>query len=323
MVFIVAVPLLALAKVVRIERALLGRELKVVTLPRDGLDKPRGVEAIAAEPAGWLCGEPDPRFAEFDRIRPARPEFLRRVIVLRPGHPCRLDAGARTDRIERDAVGPGLERKRFDKSLDSVLDRAVRDLLFVAAKARAACDADDVASALRFHLIPRSVRTIEESADTDVDLTRPFFRRGRVKRNQRHVDRIMHHHIQPPPAIHNLLHHALALGKVGNIGADGLKVCAVGGEVSGAACKLIITDVRHTHPRARESKRPGDSPSQAACRAGYKDHSVSRWHRHCWSLQILSLNLRAGFQVWTAPGGKLSREANVSIKFQAARPISP
>ena len=245
------------------------------------------------------------------------------MIVLRPGHTCRLDTGAWTDRIERDVVGPGLERKRLDKSLDSMLDRAVRDLLFVAANAGAACDADDVASALRLHLIPRSVCAIEESADTDVDLTGPFFRCGRVKRHQRHVDRILHHHIQPPPAIHNLLHHALALGKVGNIGADGLKVCAVGGEVSGAACKLIITDVRHTHPRARESKRPGDSPSQAACRAGYKDHSVSWWHRHCWSLQILSLNLRAGFQVWTAPGGKLSREANVSIKFQAARPISP
>src|SRR2546425_1977227 len=283
MVFIVAVPLLALAKVVRIERDLLGRELKVVTLPRDGLDKPRGVEAIAAEPAGWLCGEPDPRFAEFDRIRPARPEFLRRVIVLRPGHPCRLDAGARTDRIERDAVGSGLERRRFDNSLDPVLDRAVRNLLFVAANARAACDADDVASALRFHLIPRSIRTIEESADTDVDLTCPFFRCGRVKRHQRHVDRIMHHHIQPPPAIHNLLHHAFALGEVSNIGAAGLKVCAVSGEVSGAARKFVLTNVRHADPRAREAKRPGDSPSQAACRAGYKDNSVSWQHRYFWS----------------------------------------
>src|SRR2546422_1271624 len=261
MVFIVAVPLLALAKVVRIERDLLGRELKVVTLPRDGLDKPRGVEAIAAEPAGWLCGEPDPRLAEFDRIRPAGPEFLWCVIVLRPGHPCRLDPGTRTDRIERDAVVPGLERKRFDKSLDSVLDRAVRDLLSVAANAGAACDANDVASALRLHLIPRSVRTIEESADTDVDLPCPFLRCGRVKRHQRHVDRIVHHHVQPLPAIHNLLHHALALGKVGNIGSEGLKVYPVGGEVTGAARELVITNVRHAHPRARGAKRPCDSPS--------------------------------------------------------------
>src|SRR2546428_7524153 len=136
--FVVAVPFLARPKIVRIQRDLLGRELKVVTLLRDGLDKPRGVEAIAAEPAGWLCGEPDPRLAEFDRIRPAGPEFLWCVIVLRPGHPCRLDAGAWTDRIERDAVGPGLERKRFDKSLDAVLDGAVGDLLSVAANAVAA-----------------------------------------------------------------------------------------------------------------------------------------------------------------------------------------
>src|SRR2546425_10528171 len=186
MVFIVAVPLLALAKVVRIERNLVGSELKVVTLPRDGRNERRGVETIAAKPAGWLRGEPDPRFAEFDRIRPARPEFLRRVIVLRPGHPCRLDAGARTDRIERDAVGPGLERKRFDKSLDAMLDRAVRNLLCVAANARAACDADDVVSAVRFHLIPRSIRTIEVTTDTDVDLTGSFFRCVRIKRHQRH-----------------------------------------------------------------------------------------------------------------------------------------
>src|SRR2546427_7466512 len=164
--FVVAVPFLARPKIVRIQRDLLGRELKVVTLLRDGLDKPRGVEAIAAEPAGWLCGEPDPRFAEFDRIRPARPEFLRRVIVIHPGHTGRLDAGAWTDRIERDAVGPGLERKRFDKPFHPVLDGAVRDLLFVAADARPAGDADDVASALRFHLVPRSICAIEESAET-------------------------------------------------------------------------------------------------------------------------------------------------------------
>src|SRR2546425_3943102 len=164
LICIVSVPLAAGAKILRIQRDLFGRKLEGVAFPRDGLDKPRGVKAITAEPARRLRAEPYPRFAEFDRIRPACSQSLQRLIVLSPGHPRRLDAGAGTDRIERDVVWPGLERQRFDKSFHPVLDGAVRDLLFVTAKTRSAGDADDVASTLRFHLLPHGVCAIEQPA---------------------------------------------------------------------------------------------------------------------------------------------------------------
>ena len=168
----------------------------------------------------------------------------------------------------------GFERQRFDKSFDSVLDRAVGDLLFIAANTGAACDADDVAPALRFHLIPNGVRAIEQSADADIDLACPLFRRRRFKRNQRHVNRIMHHDIQPLPAIYDALHQALALGKTGNVGAAGLKLGTISGKVSSAARKFVVANVCYANFRARDAERPGDSPSQAARRPGYKSYAI-------------------------------------------------
>jgi len=102
---------------------------------------------------------------------------------------------------------------------------------------------------------------IEQPAEADSKLACPFFRRGRFKCHQRHVDGIVHHHVNPPAAIHNLPHHILARGEVGHIGAESLKVRPVGGEVTGAARELVITNVRHAHPRAGDAKRPCNSPS--------------------------------------------------------------
>src|SRR5437899_2181376 len=317
LICIVSVPLVAGAKIFRIQCDLFGRKLKVVAFPRDGLDQPRGVKAITAEPAGRLRAEPYPRFAEFDRLRPTRPQWLRRLIIFCPGHPRRLDAGAGTDRVERDIVGPGLERQRLDKPFHPVLDGAVRDLLFVAADARPAGDADDVASTLRFHLLPRGVCAIEQPADADSKLPCPFFRRRRLKCNQRHVDRVVDYHVQPPPAVNNLLHHALALGEVGNIGAEGLKACTVGGEVTAATREFVITNVRHAHPRARDAKRPCDSPSQTPGRAGDEGNAVLvELHRellsHRGSSAFCGQPARSVLRARTAPGPYLASRCRLS-----------
>src|SRR5207302_5341594 len=193
LISLTAVPLLARAKIIRIERDFFRLELEVVPLPRDGLDENRGVETTSGEPTGWLRGEPHPRFTEFDRIGPCRSQVRRGSIVLGPGESCRFDAGARTDGIERHVVIFRFKRQCFDEPFDSVLDRAVRDLLFIAADTGAACDADDVASALGFHLIPNGVRAIEHSAYADIYLPSPLLRSGRFKSNYRYVSRVMHH----------------------------------------------------------------------------------------------------------------------------------
>src|SRR5262249_27694536 len=168
------VPFLARTKIVRVSRDLVNRELEVVAFAGDGLDERRGVEAIAAEAAGRLGGEPDPRLAEGDRVRPSGLELRGRPVELRPGQTGRLDAGAGADRVDGDVVRSGLERERLHEPLDAVLDRAVRDLLPVAAEARAARDADDVAAALRPKLRPRGVGAVEHATEADVDLARPF-----------------------------------------------------------------------------------------------------------------------------------------------------
>ena len=106
-----------------------------------------------------------------------------------------------------------------------------------------------------------------------------MIRRRRFKCNQRHVNRIVHHDIQPLPAIDDPLHHALALGKIGHVGAASEKLCAVGGKVSSATRKFGVADVCHAHVRARDAERPGDSPSQAARGAGDKGNAISLQHR--------------------------------------------
>src|SRR2546426_805878 len=83
----------------------------------------------------------------------------------------------------------------------------------VAAEPRAARDADDVAAALRLHLSPDRIGAVEQSADADIDLTRPFLRRERIESDQGHIDGVVHHNIEAAPATHDRLHHAFASGE--------------------------------------------------------------------------------------------------------------
>src|SRR5579864_8190831 len=100
----------------------------------------------------------------------------------------------------------------------------------------------------------------------------------------------MHHHIEAPPVVEDLFHDALALGEVGNVGAESLKVRAVGGKGLGAARQVIVTDVCHPDPRARNAERSGDTPPQPARRTGDEGDSVlEKRHRPIPSCFAFSL----------------------------------
>ncbi len=90
-----------------------------------------------------------------------------------------------------------------------MLGGAISDLILEALLAGPAGNAHDMTAALGLHHIPDRPATVEQAAQADPELLPVQFGRSILKTDQRHVDGVVHQHIQPAPARHNLIHRIL------------------------------------------------------------------------------------------------------------------